>query len=174
MLVTSRLVLREPAEADGALLTAYYGRNLDRFARWMRDAHARAADAGDWLRYRCEQSERGWGATYLAFSRDDLAAVVELDGIVPGAEAALLAYSADGAFEGRGLASEAVTAVLGHAFDTLEIERIVAHYHPENLRSAALLQRAGFSVAHAVFDIPECVRALMEPQVTAFRSRAPG
>lgn len=46
--------------------------------------------------------------------------------------------------QGRGLATEAVTLVLGAAFGPLGFHRVVANTDPLNTRSAALLTRLGF------------------------------
>ena len=50
----------------------------------------------------------------------------------------------DGGYEGRGLASRAVAAVLDHAFGALGIERVSLHTEPANQRSRALARRLGF------------------------------
>ena len=48
------------------------------------------------------------------------------------------------AWQGRGLATEAVTAVLDFAFDAMELRRVEADVDPENVGSLALLERLGF------------------------------
>lgn len=53
-------------------------------------------------------------------------------------------YSLASAYQGRGLASEAVTLALGHAFDVLELRRVEADVDPRNLPSCKLLERLGF------------------------------
>ena len=47
------------------------------------------------------------------------------------------------AFQGRGFASEAVRALLGHLFDTREFHRVIASVDPRNAASIALLGRIG-------------------------------
>ena len=47
---------------------------------------------------------------------------------------------------GQGLASEAVTAVVGHAFHRAGLARLVAVSREANQASCRLLERAGFSV----------------------------
>jgi [ribosomal protein S5]-alanine N-acetyltransferase len=46
---------------------------------------------------------------------------------------------------GRGLMNEALHALIGHAFQALDIRRLEAEVHPENLASARLLERIGFA-----------------------------
>lgn len=48
-------------------------------------------------------------------------------------------------FWNRGLASEAATAVLKYAQETLQLKRIVAITNPDNYASIKLLQRLGFT-----------------------------
>lgn len=45
---------------------------------------------------------------------------------------------------GRGYAGEAARAAIGHAFASLGAVAVYAGHHPENERSAALLERLGF------------------------------
>jgi RimJ/RimL family protein N-acetyltransferase len=53
-------------------------------------------------------------------------------------------YSLASAHQGRGLAREAVTLALGHAFDVLGLRRVEADVDPRNLPSCKLLERLGF------------------------------
>ena len=46
-------------------------------------------------------------------------------------------------YQGRGLAAEAVSAVLDYAFINLDLHRVVATLDVENVRSAALMERVG-------------------------------
>jgi [ribosomal protein S5]-alanine N-acetyltransferase len=50
------------------------------------------------------------------------------------------------AFWGRGLATEAVTALLGHCFGDLEANRVEALIDPENHASMRLVERLGFQL----------------------------
>jgi RimJ/RimL family protein N-acetyltransferase len=54
-----------------------------------------------------------------------------------------------------------------HAFDELNLDVLLAYYHPGNARSAALLQRAGFEIQSVVNEVPSEFRALLRPQVMA-------
>ena len=55
-----------------------------------------------------------------------------------------IGYTLDPAYQGKGLASEAVSAVLDYAFDAFNLHRVIAHVDIENARSIALLERLGF------------------------------
>jgi ribosomal-protein-alanine N-acetyltransferase len=149
-IATARLLLREPRDADAPTLSAYYARNEARFARWEPDRVDDVEHHLRWIAWRRAESAAGRGRSFLAFdpaASDALAAVVNLYQIVYGASnSAVLGYSADGAYEGKGYAREAVRAVVQHAFETLQLHRVTANYQPTNERSAKLLRSLGFVV----------------------------
>ncbi|HEY0396499.1 MAG TPA: GNAT family protein [Candidatus Elarobacter sp.] len=149
-LETERLLLREPEDGDVPALLLYYQFNEDRFARWEPERLGGLAEFQHWVRWRRTESEAGRGRSFLAFDRtapDALVAVVNLYDIRTLAiHMAILGYSLDGAYEGRGVAREAVEAVIAYAFGTLNLHRLEANYQPANERSGALLRRLGFVV----------------------------
>lgn len=64
---------------------------------------------------------------------------------VPGSHDAFeLGFQLLPAYWGRGLAGEAARSVIAFAFDELGASALYAGRHPENTRSAALLDRLGF------------------------------
>ena len=147
---TPRLVLREPEDSDAPALLAYATRNETRFARWEPDHVDELAHHVRWVRWRREESAAQHGLGLLALDRgvpDALVAIVNLYGITGNASySAMLGYSLDGAYEGKGFAREAIGAVIAHAFGNLNLHRLSANYHPANERSGALLRRLGFVV----------------------------
>jgi [ribosomal protein S5]-alanine N-acetyltransferase len=149
-LETERLILREPEERDAPALLLYHQFNEERFARWEPEHSDELAYHLRWVQWRRGESVIGRGLSLLAFDRtapDALVAIVNLYEIVAGsAHSAVLGYSVDGSYEGRGFASEAVQAVVAHAFGALNLHRLIANYHPANERSGALLRRLGFVV----------------------------
>jgi RimJ/RimL family protein N-acetyltransferase len=48
------------------------------------------------------------------------------------------------AYWNQGFAAEAAWPVLGYAFCTLDLKRVVAFVHPDNMRSARVLEKLGF------------------------------
>jgi RimJ/RimL family protein N-acetyltransferase len=91
---------------------------------------------------------------------DDNSAAVTLDGVVIGTVAlnvvdgmghpgmpprteAELGYIFDPAYGGRGYATEAVTAMVAHAFNRLGIRRITAGCFANNLASVRILEKLG-------------------------------
>jgi ribosomal-protein-serine acetyltransferase len=141
------LVLRTPSITDAyhALLVA----NRERLARW--EPWAIAPLALEETRSFLEASARNWLAGLelpVAIAVRDrgqwrLSGAVSLH-ITPYSRTAEIGYWIDGGYEGRGLASRAVAAVLDHGFGALGIDRVSLHTEPANERSRALAGRLGF------------------------------
>jgi ribosomal-protein-alanine N-acetyltransferase len=149
-LETGRLVLREPVDADARAVMEYRARNEPRFARWEPDFVDDIVHHRGWVADRRAESAAGRGRSFLAWDRaapEDLVALVNLYAIRRGPLwNAILGYSVDGDYEGRGYAREAVEAAIEYAFGALNLHRIIANYDPRNERSGALLRRLGFVV----------------------------
>ncbi len=154
---TPRLVLREPEDADAPALMAYAARNEARFARWEPDNVEDLAHHLRWVRWRRGDSAVQHGLGLLALDRtvpDALVGIVNLYGISGSATyGAMLGYSLDGAYEGKGFAREAIGAIVAYAFGPLNLHRLSANYHPANERSGALLRRLGFVVEGYARDL---------------------
>ncbi len=150
---TERLVLRGPRASDAPALLRYYIENTDHLERWepQRSPNfSTVAYHAEWIASREHDERMGYGVSFLLFEatiETVIIGVVNLWQIVRGVyEGAILGYSIDARHEGKGLASEAVTAVLAFAFGTLGLHRVTANYHPTNERSGALLRKLGFVV----------------------------
>jgi ribosomal-protein-alanine N-acetyltransferase len=169
-MTTERLILRQPESADAEALRAYYRRNAERFALWDPVRPDDLAFHRQWIEAKGAESLRsGQAGAWLAFAKDtgQLVAVVTLDGFTAAEpRSAMLAYTVDEKYEGRGFAGEAVARIIRFAFDQLGLGELSAYYHPDNARSAKLLERAGFRIAARAPAIPGFER-LMRPQVLA-------
>ena len=157
------------------MLLDYYRRNAERFAPWEPDRPDDTAFHAAWIAaHREEQRRSGHPQSFLAFAKDapDLVGVVSLDGFSaeepPGA---MLSYTVDGAYEGRGYASEAVGRVVRWAFEERGLGALTAYFHPDNARSGKLLERLGFAIVARTPVVPGFER-LMRPQVIAVRRAA--
>jgi ribosomal-protein-alanine N-acetyltransferase len=174
-LETARLVLREPNDDDAAALLAYHQRNEARFARWEPKRGTEVAQHLQWIEWRRAEGEAGRARTFLACDRSNpqlLVGSVNLDAVMRGGpeSSAMLSYSVDGAYEGRGYAREAVAATIAYAFDVLELASLSATYDPANARSGGLLARLGFRIVAQTDTIPGMER-LMRAQVLAMLLR---
>ncbi|WP_370415778.1 GNAT family N-acetyltransferase [Streptomyces fradiae] len=84
---------------------------------------------------------------FLVYERDGggIAGFVNINNIVRGAFlSGALGYGAFAHAAGRGLLTEALGLVLGHAFGPLGLHRLEANIQPGNTASRALVRRAGF------------------------------
>ena len=141
------LVPRTPliAEAYHQLLAA----NHERLARW--EPWAVSPPVLDETRAFLEASARNW----LDGSELPVAIAVRANGqwclagsvslrISGYSRSGEIGYWIDGGYEGRGLVSKAVAAVLDQAFGPLGLTRVTLHTDAANERSLALARRFGF------------------------------
>ncbi|HEX5157027.1 MAG TPA: GNAT family protein [Ktedonobacterales bacterium] len=142
---TNRLRLRHFREDDCAPFMAY--RNdpeVARYQSWegITEAEARALiqdvkeiqpwTPGEWLQIAIELKETGLLAGDCAFK-------IEEDDERQGE----IGYTLARAYQGRGIASEAVSCILEYAFASLGLHRVIAITDVENAPSVALLERLG-------------------------------
>jgi RimJ/RimL family protein N-acetyltransferase len=145
MLETTRLRLRHFRDDDCALFMAY--RNdpeVARYQSWegITEAEARALiqdvkeiqpwAPGEWLQIAIELKETGEIVGDCAFK-------IEEDD----ERQAEIGYTLARAYQGRGIASEAVSCILEYAFASLGLHRVIAITDVENAPSVALLERLG-------------------------------
>jgi len=145
MLETTRLRLRRFRDDDCALFMAY--RNdpeVARYQSWegITESEARALiqemkeiqpwAPGEWLQIAIELKETGLLVGDCAFK-------IEEDDELQ----AEIGYTLARAYQGRGIASEAVSCVLDYAFASMGLHRVIAITDVENAPSVALLERLG-------------------------------
>ncbi len=173
-LETERLHLREPLESDAAQLLEYHLRNAERFDRWEPKRGTDVAQHRQWIEWRRSESAAGRGITFFAFDRETRATLIglaSLDAISrEPARTAMLSYSVDGPYEGKGYARETVAATIAYAFGPLDLHHLSATYDPANERSGGLLARMGFVVIARTPVIPGMERH-MRAQVLAALNR---
>jgi ribosomal-protein-alanine N-acetyltransferase len=133
---TACLTVRLVDVDDVEDLLAYERRNRSRLATWepwrdpavLEDAPTRRLDLA---RLRAEAAA---DRTYSFIAREAggiIVARVTLSNVVRGAfQASHLGFSVDGSYEGRGVAFEAVGAVVRFAFEELQLHRVMANYQP--------------------------------------------
>jgi RimJ/RimL family protein N-acetyltransferase len=144
-LATARLLLTPVADADLAPLHDHW--NDPRVARFLWDADPVPMPTVADVIARSQQTfqTHGWGLWAI---RPAPPATPELLGVCglspsdhgPGVE---LLYSLAPTHWSHGLATEAATAVLAHAFDTLGLDEVVATTDDANTPSLRLLTRLG-------------------------------
>lgn len=143
-LVTARLRLRQFREADTDAMHACFG-DPDAMRFWNTPVHARRIDTERAVRrlVDCTPSYyRIWAITDAATDRC-LGMVNYHDGHIRNRRAAI-GYIVEPASQRRGIATEAVAALLEHCFVALGLHRLQAFIHPDNAASRALAERLGF------------------------------
>jgi ribosomal-protein-alanine N-acetyltransferase len=150
VLETERLTLRLPETGDHA---AWVGlrRAGEAFLRpweprWAGDHFTRKAFRNRvYWAWRARSEGRALALFLIRRGDGVLLGAITLDNIRRGpSQSAQVGYWIGEAFARQGFMAEALGAVVGHAFDGLDLGRIEAACLPENAASRALLARAGF------------------------------
>ncbi|GAA3380900.1 GNAT family protein [Streptomyces sannanensis] len=136
------------AEAHQALLMA----NYERLAHWDPGFDADNPTTLDETRSRLEQQGQAWlEGTQLPL---DIAVPAGRDWRLVGTvslridmamRTGEIGYWIDAAFEGRGLVTRAVTAVLDQAFGHIGLDRVELRTGTDNVRSRSVARRLGFT-----------------------------
>ncbi|MGQ9364998.1 GNAT family N-acetyltransferase [Azospirillum sp. ST 5-10] len=158
-LATGRLRLRPRAPAD---LEACL--DMDADPEVMRHAGGAWTDAAAYRDHLRQRLALAWPAGLGYWS-----AFTKTDGRFVGWIALIPLEEEEGAVEigwrlrrdawGNGFATEAAAAVIGHAFATLGLHRLVATTHPENAASVRVAERLGFRfVGHGRYGDEPCLR----------------
>ncbi|MEM1452017.1 MAG: GNAT family N-acetyltransferase [Planctomycetota bacterium] len=157
-LVTERLFVQVPPVSAAQRVLEYCKRNRAHLSAWEPRRPDEYFTKSFWVRQLAgarEEYEAGASVRTILVRRDPTAhregregrviGVVNLSQIVRGAfQAGVLGYSLDREFEGQGLMTEGLGALVDHALDELGLHRLMAAYRPENARSAGVLERLGF------------------------------
>lgn len=150
---SERLQIRLPAEDDVPAIVRYYRSNRKHLQPWSPTFSEEMFRTDYWFDQvltRRAEFEAGAGVRAFIFRRDAPATVIgnlSLNQIHRGpAQSCVLGYSLAAGAQGHGYMLEAVRAAVGYAFEELGLHRVMAGYMPHNVRSAAVLRRAGFTV----------------------------
>ena len=153
VLETERLRLRLARVDEAAAVLDFVVRNEPHLAPWEPARPTGYFNVEHW-RDRLETFRDLWlaGSAYRLhlFEKSAPSRVIGsigLSNVVRGAfQCAHLGFGLDHASVGRGLMLEAVNATVAFAFDRADLHRVEANHQPHNLRSAAVLRRAGFEI----------------------------
>jgi [ribosomal protein S5]-alanine N-acetyltransferase len=148
---TPRLVLRLPEMSDH-LAWATLRRGGEAFLRdwepsWSSDHLSRKAFRNR-VYWAHRSREEGRALALFVFRREDrrLIGAITLDNIRRGpSQSAQVGYWIGPEFARQGYMTEALAAVVEHAFGALDLGRIEAACLPENAASRRLLERSGFA-----------------------------
>jgi ribosomal-protein-alanine N-acetyltransferase len=150
---SERLQLRLPEDGDVPQVVRYYRENRDHLQPWSPRFSEDTFKPEYWFNQVTERRaelEAGLGARMFIFAGEDPRAVIgnlSLNQIQRGpVQYCVMGYSLAVEAQGRGYMVEAVRAAVGFAFGDLRLHRVMANYMPHNVRSAAVLRRAGFTI----------------------------
>jgi len=144
VLETARLVLRPFRASDLEDVFRYAtDPEVSRFVLW--DRHATRDDSQRFLEWVIGQYGRGelpsWAVVQRSTGR--LVGSIGYGASEPAHARAEVGYVLARDCWGRGVMSEALAAVLGHAFGTMHLHKVVAHCHVQNAASRRVLEKAG-------------------------------
>jgi RimJ/RimL family protein N-acetyltransferase len=155
------------------MLRDYHRRNQARFARFDAVPGDDEAAHAEWIAAHHRARQDGRPVAFLGFDRATyaLAGLVALSGFDGDGQSAMVNYSVDGAYEGKGYAAEMTSVALRYAFGELGLASVSAHVLVGNERSLRLLERLGFTVIARSPVVPG-FEHLMRPHVLAVVDRA--
>lgn len=153
-LETSRLILTLPTARDADEVLQYAVKNREHLRPWS-PPEAPGAYTIEGAHQRVQGIQRdfqaGRGVAFWFRKKDSphgaFIGAANLSNIILGAfRACYLGYHLDVDHVGQGYMTEALRAVIRHAFEVLELHRIMANFMPENERSGNVLKGLGFTV----------------------------
>jgi ribosomal-protein-alanine N-acetyltransferase len=150
LLVRDDIRLRLIRAGDAPDLLRYSVENRTHLKRWepSRAASFHTLDAMHARLDAVLRSHAAHTALHLVLDRPGASGIVgecNFTNIVRGPfQACHLGFSIDAREEGRGLMAAALRLAIAHAFEVLQLHRIMANHRPENTRSAVLLAHLGF------------------------------
>ncbi|MDQ6774455.1 MAG: GNAT family N-acetyltransferase [Candidatus Dormibacteraeota bacterium] len=150
---TEHLLLRVPEKDDASAIVRYYLDNRAHLEPWSPTWPPDFFSDDFWreqIRLYRADLQAGMAVRFFVWERrrgSDIVGNLALTQIFRGPlQACSLGYGLAEAVQGRGYMQEAVRAAVDFAFSELGLHRVTASYVPHNVRSAAVLRRAGFTV----------------------------
>ncbi len=135
-------MIRTVTAADEAAFIAAARASRKLHRPWVQPPCDAAAFAGYVTRF-----DGGAHHGFVVEADGELAGAINLTNIVMGAFCSgYLGYYAFVGFEGRGLMTQGLNAVVRHAFKNLGLHRVEANIQPGNAASIALARRCGFQL----------------------------
>ena len=162
-LTTERLHLRPFSAADHDAIHAVYA-DPEVMRHVGHGAHRTMQETLTALRIYGDVLARS-GYSFLAVTERDGGALVGDGGLHPLGDDVELGYTLARAAWGRGYATELGRALLVHAFEVLEVPRVVAQVEPPNLASRHVLEKLGMTVRdeRTAYGRPHLLYAVENP-----------
>ncbi|MCG8333854.1 MAG: GNAT family N-acetyltransferase [Proteobacteria bacterium] len=135
---------------DALFISEYYLENAEHLEPWEPIREPGYHDISSWksrLEMRELEQSQGQAAYFLAYADDSskIVAVCNLTSIVRGPfQACYMGYSVSRQHQGQGIMKMLCQHALDYAFNSLNLNRVMANYIPHNVRSEYLLKSLGF------------------------------
>jgi ribosomal-protein-serine acetyltransferase len=137
--------LRALEEADADELHALIERNRAQLARWLQWAHGQTHEQTLAYIHRARAKESdGSGLERAIVAEQRIVGVVGFPQIDSAHRSADIGYWLDAPHQGQGIMTAAVAALVDHAFDSLQLNRLEIRTDIENAPSRAVAERLGF------------------------------
>lgn len=148
ILVDDEVRLSTLRASDVDELFACVERNRGRLREWMPwlDTTPSATELGLFVGSSIAEYETGPSHRLGIFIEGKIAGVVGLERIDPMHRRAAIGYWLSQEYEGRGTMTRAVKALMGYAFETLELHTLEIRAATENARSRAVAERVGMKL----------------------------
>ncbi len=149
-LTTKRVQLEILGPEDAEMVLDYFVDNRNHLSRWepVREKDFYTLKHWQWqLSENLEQVSKGTGYRFaiLDHDRSEVLGVCNFTSVSRGAfQACFLGYSIAEKHQNMGYMSEALEAGIAFMFSEMKLHRIMANYIPDNVRSAAVLEKLGF------------------------------
>lgn len=136
--------------SDAAMLAKYHLQNAEHFGPWeperTKDYYLLSQLKPRLSAIEKEQND-GKSAYFIGTNGQEVFAHCHLSNIIYGPlQACHMGYGVAKEYEGKGVMTQVCIEAIDYAFRNLKLNRIMASYMPSNNRSAALLNKLGFSI----------------------------
>jgi ribosomal-protein-alanine N-acetyltransferase len=171
---TDRLHLRQLTEADAPGLFAMRS-NPDLMKYIPRPLAVTTADAIQLVHHLGGLIERNEAINWGIFltGTDTLVGMIGFVRFMPDRYRAEVGYMLHGDYHGKGIVSEALTAVIDHGFRVFGLHTIEAIVNPANTPSMKVLERAGFELSGTFADYVYFDGRFFDSHVFSLRSPYP-
>jgi len=146
--------LRPLVPGDAQALFAQVDANRAHLRRWLPwlDANRTLPHTREFIRRSLEREREGLGRVFLIEHANELCGTAGYNWIDPANRACEIGYWLREDHQGRGIATRCVGALVRHAFEGLELNRVNIQVAVENARSRAIPERLGFQRDGVVRD----------------------
>lgn len=147
---TERTVLKRYKIGDGKVFFEIIEKNrnrmLDSFPTMLSNTHDEIS-AEYYVRRKIEEWDEQSAFSFGIWLKEDIEyighiSVKNIDWVIPRGE---IAYVISGEYEGKGIMTEALIAIIKFSFENLFMNRIFLRIMTDNIRSYELAERCGFS-----------------------------